>query len=130
MAGCNDPIKLNFCPAGPLWGRVPTQDQAGQPLADFMVLIPRFNGWPKAKQARAIKAIEDGLTRFDRQIVFADFNIKINLLWVSLRPEKGVMMAFIKALQVQVPEAVLIANEAEMVVGEAVTVPKKQPRLD
>ncbi len=109
---------------------MPTQDPNGQPLCDFMMLVPRFSRWPEVKQALAIRAIEGELERFSKHIVFADFNIKINILWVSLRPENGVMMAFVGALQQQLPEAVLIASKAEMMMGgNAAKEAKQQARL-
>jgi len=130
MTGLHHPIKLNIHPAEPLWKRAPTQDPNGQPLCDFMMLVPRFSRWPEARQASAIRAIEGELERFSNYIVFADFNIKINLLWISFRPDSGVMMAFVEALQQQLPEAVLIANKAEVVMGaNAAKEAKPQARL-
>jgi len=117
MANPCCPTKLNLKPAGPLWQRVPTKDAKGRPLGDFMMLIPRFNRWPSIKQTSAIQAIEQELARFSERVVFADFNTKLNLLWISLRPEKGVMMALAGAVQARVPEAVLIASHAEVMVG-------------
>lgn len=129
MTKAKTPSKLNLEPAGPLWQRVPTKDEEGRPLGDFMMLIPRFNRWPQVKQASALQAIEAELNRFSERVVFADFNTKLNLLWISMRPEKGVMMALVCALQKELPEAVLIASKAEMMMGASARPMNSQARL-
>ena len=117
MQQAKSPVNFNLVPGGPLWQRVPSQDANGKPLADFMLLIPRFNQWPAVKQAAAIQAIDQSLAYFSERVVFADFNTKLNLLWISLSPEKGVMSALVDSLQAGVPEAVLVANQAEVMWG-------------
>ncbi len=130
MTKLHQSIKLNLQPAEPLWQRVPTQDRQGQSLGDFMMLIPHFNAWSSIKQELAIVAIESELKRFSKQIVFADFNMKINILWISLRPQSGVMLAFVEALQQLLPEARLIASRAEIMMGVGSTrALKKQAKL-
>jgi hypothetical protein len=58
------------------------------------------------------------LGRFDEHVVFADLNLKLNLLWVSLRPGKGVCPVLSAAVRELIPEAVLVASQAEAVVGQ------------
>jgi len=35
-------------PGAPLWQRVPTRDDDGRPLADFMMLVPRLREQPQS----------------------------------------------------------------------------------
>ena len=39
-------------PAEPLWKRVPTRDDEGRPVSDFMMLIPKFRSWPQERAER------------------------------------------------------------------------------
>jgi hypothetical protein len=101
---------LSIVPDGPLWQRVPTRDESGKLLADFMVLIPRL----KARPAQYIQAsssyIKAVLIRHE-EVVFADVNLKLNLLWVSHRYRPGLMLEIVSALRVRLPEAVLVAHQ-------------------
>jgi hypothetical protein len=46
-------------------------------------------------------------------VVFADLNLKLNLLWVSLRPRPGAISELVAAIRLRVPEALLVAHYAE-----------------
>jgi len=45
--------------------------------------------------------------------VFADLNLKLNLLWISLRPRQGAIAEISAAIRIWVPEAMLVAHHAE-----------------
>jgi hypothetical protein len=45
--------------------------------------------------------------------VFADFNLKLNLLWVSLKYRPGIMSEIVSALRAQAPILKLIAHNPE-----------------
>ena len=110
-------VVANAEPGGPLWLRAPTKDEEGRPLSDFMMLVKGFNRWPQARQEQVFQLISTELARFADSVVFADLNTKINLLWISHRPGKGFALTLANALHAKVPEAVLIANKAEMMMG-------------
>ncbi len=104
-------------PAEPLWKRVPTSDADGGRLSDFMMLIPRLRTWPTRRIERTLGEIREVLDRFQHAVVFADFNLRLNLLWVSVRPIQGICLEFVYAVQARVPEAVLVASQFEAMVG-------------
>ncbi len=99
-------------PGLPLWQLAPTRDSAGQRLTDFMMLIPRLRNRPPAEIERTSHDIQAVLA-LHRDVVFADLNLKLNLLWVSLRPGPGAISELAAAIRVRVPEAVLVAHYAD-----------------
>jgi len=99
-------------PGEPLWRIVPTRDEYGHLLTDFMMLIPRL----KEKSAREVERTADhirAILTLHSEVVFADLNLAINLLWVSLRPKRGAMAEIAAAIRLRVPEAVLIGNQGQ-----------------
>jgi hypothetical protein len=99
-------------PAVPLWQLAPTHDAGGHLLTDFMMLIPRLRTRPPIEIERASRDIQAVLA-LHQDVVFADLNLKLNLLWVSLRPRPGAISELVAAIRLRVPEAVLIAHYAE-----------------
>ncbi len=99
-------------PGLPLWQVAPTRDGAGRRLTDFMMLIPRLRSRPRAEIEQASRDIQAVLA-LHQDVVFADLNLKLNLLWVSLRPRPGAISELVAAIRLRVPEAVLVAHYAE-----------------
>lgn len=99
-------------PAVPLWQLAPTHDAGGHLLTDFMMLIPRLRTRPLVEIERASRDIQAVLA-LHQDVVFADLNLKLNLLWVSLRPRPGAISELVAAIRLRVPEAVLVAHYAE-----------------
>ncbi len=99
-------------PALPLWQLAPTRDLGGHRLTDFMMLIPRLRTWPIGEIERASRDIQAVLS-LHQDVVFADLNLKLNLLWVSLRPRQGAISELAAAIRLRVPEALLVAHYAE-----------------
>lgn len=99
-------------PGLPLWQVAPTRDSAGQRLTDFMMLIPRLRSRPLVEVERASREIQAVLS-LHQDVVFADLNLKLNLLWVSLRPSPGAISELVAAIRLRVPGAVLVAHHAE-----------------
>lgn len=96
--------------AEPLRKRVPSHDEHGKPLSDFMMLIPGLRDKPKHLVDAAIQDVHIALTHFSHAVVFAEFNLKLNLLWVSIRPIQGIRFEIASAIQRHVPEAKLISH--------------------
>jgi len=46
-----------------------------------------------------------------QQVVFADLNVPLNLLWVTLIPEFGLIATMAESLRQRIPEARLIGHE-------------------
>ncbi len=99
-------------PALPLWQLAPTRDPSGHLLTDFMMLIPRLRTRPPLEIERRSRDIQAVLA-LHQDVVFADLNLKLNLLWVSLRPRHGAISELVAAIRLRVPEAVLVAHYAE-----------------
>ena len=99
-------------PGLPLWQLVPTRDSAGRRLTDFMMLIPRLRSRSLAEIERTSREIQAVLA-LHQDVVFADLNLKLNLLWVSLRPRQGAISELVAAIRLRVPEALLVAHYAE-----------------
>lgn len=99
-------------PGLPLWQLAPTRDASGCRLTDFMMLIPRLRSRPFAEVEQAMRDIQAVLA-LHQDVVFADFNLKLNLLWVSLRPRQGAISELAAAIRQRVPEAVLVAHYAD-----------------
>lgn len=112
---------LEVClqPAGPLWQRVPTRSRDGEPLNDFMMLIPRLREWPEVRRLATLQALEQLLREQADKLVLVDLNLKLNLLWISMRPDPAGCLGMAAAIKARVPEAVLVANRAEVLAGAA-----------
>lgn len=97
-------------PATPLWQRVPTRDENGLRLSDFMMLIPGLNKAGSQHIEGVIVELECALGHYTDIVCFADLNLKLNLLWVSVRPVPGICLELPTAIQLRIPEALLIAQ--------------------
>jgi hypothetical protein len=97
-------------PTEPLYKRVPTRAEDGTFYSDFMVLIPGMREFPEAEIVQRISGLQAVLSRY-RQVVFADLNIRLNLLWVTVIPERGLIPDLISALRQRVPEVRLVGHE-------------------
>lgn len=112
-------VALRIHPGSALWQRVPTCDEQGRPLADFMMILPGFNQQPEAERELLYAGLIEAFTGFEQQVVFVDLNLRLNLLWVSLRPARGVTPRLVSAIQSRLPRARLVASQAEVLRGAA-----------
>lgn len=101
---------LSCNPNTPLWQRAPTKAEDGTLLSDFMMIIPKLKKRSSEYRRQVLDVLIEVLQRYEDVIVFADLNLKINVLWVSLRPVKGMCLEIPAAIKVAVPEALLVAN--------------------
>lgn len=75
-----------------------------------MMLIPGLRDKPKHLVDAALRDVHLVLSHFNHAVVFAEFNIKLNLLWVSIRPIQGIRFEIASAIQAHVPEAKLVSH--------------------
>jgi len=101
-------------PAGPLWKRAPTSDKQGKPVSDFMMLIPALRSKPSHMMKKIIRDIEMVLLQYKSVVVFADLNVKLNVLWVSVKPVPGICLELPTAIKMCVPEALLVAQKVDL----------------
>ncbi len=109
--------KRDYEPGRPLWQRVPTRDAEGRYLSDFMMLIPKLSRWPEVRRTQVFGELERVLAEFGEVVVFADLNLKLNLLWVSMRQSPSGCLGLAAAIKERIPEAVLVASQAEAMAG-------------
>lgn len=101
---------LELSPNTPLWQRVPTKDESGKYLGDFMMIIPKLKTANAEHRKKTLDALNLVLTSYQDVIVFADLNMKMNLLWVSIKPKQGMFAEIPAAIIDSVPEAKLISE--------------------
>jgi len=106
MPACN-----RIDPATPLWRLAPTHGADGHSLADFMMLIPGLVKRPRAAQRRIEGAIREVCESFAGQVVFAEINYPINVLWVSVAAERGLTGRVAREIRRRVPEALLVGGQ-------------------
>ena len=104
---------ISIEPAEPLWQRVPTRDDDGRLLGDFMMVIPGLNKFQDEKIQYIIDTFNKVLKLYCDYVVYADLNLKINLLWVSHRHHHGIGSELAAALHCAIPEAKLVAQKYE-----------------
>ena len=99
-------------PAEPLWKRVPIRDRAGNPYADFMMLISGLKTFSPLKRKEVIHKLESVFNLYKSEIIFVDLNFKINVLWVTLQPHIGLSSEIAACIHHVVPQAKLISQHA------------------
>ena len=100
----------SLLPSEPLWKRVPTRDEHGQLLSDFMMLIPGLKSFSQSKLNHTLRQLENILQHYASFVVFADLNLKLSVLWVSVRPMPGICAEIPAAIHACIPEAKLVAQ--------------------
>ena len=101
---------LELSANSPLWKRVPTKDENGEYLGDFMMIITGLKKASSEHRKKTINAITQVLIQYSDTVVFADLNMKMGLLWLSIKPVKGMMIEIPAAIIKSVPEAKLISD--------------------
>ncbi len=104
--------RRGLTPADPLWARVPTRDEQDRLLSDFMLLVPDLRRWPEPRRSDCIARIR-ALLAGHQDVVFADLNLRLNLLWVSVRSRPGACSHIAATLCEEIPEARLVAPNPE-----------------
>ncbi|RMG56831.1 MAG: hypothetical protein D6717_05740 [Gammaproteobacteria bacterium] len=97
-------------PNSPLWQRAPARDAQGRPLSDFMMIIPGLAARPAAQVRETLARIERVLKRYGETVVFADMNLQLNVLWVTVRPVPGICLELPTVIKYYVPEALLVGE--------------------
>lgn len=105
-------------PGEPLWKRVPARGEDGRLLSDFMMLIPGIGRGSESRMRRTVGELQAVFDYYREQVVFVDLNLKLNLLWVSIKPLPGLNLELAAAIKQRVPEAMLVANKVEALLSE------------
>ena len=103
-------ISPSLLPAEPLRKRAPAFDEHGKALSDFMVLIPGLVKKPPYRIQATIEHIQTVFADYHHVVVFAELNLKLSLLWVSVKPVPGIRFEISEALRAVIPEARLVSH--------------------
>lgn len=110
MMDKNIRFSIDMSPAEPLWKIAPTRDENGDPVSDFLMIIPKLRHKPEMHIKSTLDEIDRALKQFKTDIVFANMDMKLNTLWVSFKSEPGLFMKIAAAIKLRVPEAVLVGD--------------------
>lgn len=102
---------IDLYPNEPLWKRVPSHDENGNLLSDFMMLIPGLNKLEHRDFLKTINSLNTLFMHYDKYVVFIDLNVKLNLLWVSVRNQPGICLELPTMIKELIPNALLIASK-------------------
>ncbi len=105
---------LDFSANTPLWSRVPTKDESGRYLGDFMMIIKGLKKATPEHRKKTINRLTRVLAKYSDVVVFADLNMKMSLLWVSVKPIKGMLIEIPSAIIESIPEAKLVSERPPM----------------
>ena len=95
----------------PLYKRLPTHDENGRFLSDFMMLIPGLKHRTGQLLKIRLETIHAVLAGHD-DVVFADLNAPLNLLWVSVKTRHGLINELVAEIRLHIPEARLVGHPA------------------
>jgi len=104
--------KSNLQLSEPLWKRVPTRDHRGKPYTDFMMLIPGLKNFEPFHLRATVNKMEAVLKLYEKDIILADLNLKINILWVTLQPHICLSSEISALIHHIVPQAKLVSQYA------------------
>lgn len=107
-------IVNNTLPGQPLWKRVPTRDTEGKALSDFMMLIPGLKKADTRRQQEIYHLLNRVFSNYGKAVVYVDLNIKLDLLWVSIKPIPGICIEMAQVIRHVIPEALLIAGDNDV----------------
>lgn len=91
-----------------------------------MILIPGLNKLTGPGFESRIKLLHNLLDEA-REVVFADLNLPLNLLWISVSPGARVMTDLSDKIRAQIPEARLVGH---MVLGEEKLKTDNKPKIE
>ncbi len=81
-----------------MWKVVPTRDENGKLLSDFMMLIPKLRDQSPDFIQTTLNCIA-GILRYNSEVKFVNFNVSLNLLWISHRSLPGVGLELVAAFK-------------------------------
>ena len=111
-------VSPELSPGEPLWKRAPSRGEDGRLLSDFMMLIPGLGRRSELRLQTTLGELQAVFDYYREQVVFADLNLKLNVLWVSIKPLPGLNLELAAAIKQRVPEAMLVANKVEALLSE------------
>lgn len=99
----------------PLHQRVPTHDEEGNALGDFMMLFPGLRDLAETRLRSKVEILAEILGQY-KEVVFVDLNVPLNLLWVSIKHRPGLVLELSSYVKMRIPEAKLVGVPPEALV--------------
>lgn len=99
----------------PLHERVPTHDEEGNALGDFMMLFPGLRDMTETSLRKKVDILSEILGQY-KEVVFVDLNVPLNLLWVSIKHKPGLVLELSTYVKARIPEAKLVGVPPEALV--------------
>ena len=99
----------------PLHERVPTHDEDGNALGDFMMLFPGMRDLAESSLRSKVNILAEILSGYS-EVVFVDLNVPLNLLWVSIKHKPGLVLELSTYVKMRIPEAKLVGVPPEALV--------------
>ncbi|HEC27677.1 MAG TPA: hypothetical protein ENI67_09770 [Gammaproteobacteria bacterium] len=100
----------------PLHKRVPTHDDEGNALGDFMMLFPGLRDQAESILRSKVDILVEVLSQY-KEVVFVDLNVPLNLLWVSIKYKPGLVLELSTYVKSRIPEAKLVGVPPEVMGG-------------
>ncbi len=100
----------------PLHERVPTHDEEGNMLGDFMMLFPGLRDQAESILRSKVDILAEILSQY-KEVVFVDLNVPLNLLWVSIKHKPGLVLELSTYVKSRIPEAKLVGVPPEAMGG-------------
>lgn len=102
-----------FEPGGPLHRRAPTRVTAGQPVSDLMLLLPGLRRGLEPVVSRVTAELGAILGTMGDQVLFAELNLKLGLLWVTVPAEPGLCHQVAQTVRAHLPEVRVVGSWLE-----------------
>lgn len=99
-----------FGPGGPLHERAPTHASAGRPVSDLMLLLPGLKWGLEPVTSRVAGELSAILGSFGDQVLFAELNLKLGLLWISVSAEPGLCHEVAQRVRSRLPETRVVGS--------------------
>lgn len=100
----------NYLPGGEMWRHVPKRDQHGRRCTDFMMLLPSLRSGEPIHHQHALSVVDQISSEYGERLIYADLNLKLNLLWISVAGQPGLCREIAWAIQDAIPSALLVGN--------------------
>lgn len=102
-----------FEPCGPLHQRAPGRDRQGRPASDLMLLLPGVKKGLPTVVERVTSELMATLAGFGEQVLFAELNLKLGLVWVSVEGRPGLCDAVAQTVRARLPETRVVGSWLE-----------------
>lgn len=102
-----------FEPGSPLHTRAPSRSAEGRPVSDLMLLLPGLKLGLEPVVSRVSNQLAAILAGFGDRVLFAELNLKLGLLWVSVAPEPGLCHEVAQTVRAHLPETRVIGSWLE-----------------